>query len=276
MKNFVELIPSETMRSYIKKIGHVFTDAEQATIIYNLGLPFSKRDELLLEIASETSDSILRSQIEDRIALDKREVKKLLEETRDVIFCVEGRFSRLDEEYGAGEYGYYATAELARQTAMQSGKPFTLKIERVFTEPVVLSAVQSLSTVGGVYFNEAGEIVNYWSTEENERFNSSGECRVYGMSFEDRYIDIPYPFVHGSRVYVVGDTEIFHVGGFRSKEEEAARMKEILKRTGVTSLQECLDYTDTALPLYVRTVQGEVEHGHVSPLFLEFAGYRNA
>lgn len=262
MDNFLELIPSKTMKKYLKEIGHEFTDRERATIIYNLWLPLSKRDELLLDIAWTTADAELRDQIEDRIDFDKEQLKKIEEETEGFVFFIEGVFCAFDEEYGAVEYGGFTNLALARQVAMQAGKEFKIQKERVFSAPVSLKESLLTSTVGGIYYNEQGEVMSYWTDASDEMFR----LKKRGEAFEERYVEIPHPFVFGCRVHIVGDSELYNIRGYLTAEEEAA----FLERTGSETLQECLDYMDAALVL-VRTEDAEENHTHYHPFYLELA-----
>ena len=61
------LIPSKEMKDYLQAIGHEFTDFEKATIIYNLSANISVCNEKLVALQQETSDEVLRTQIQERL-----------------------------------------------------------------------------------------------------------------------------------------------------------------------------------------------------------------
>lgn len=269
IENFLELIPSKSTREYLKKIGHVFTDNEQATIIYNLGLSFPKRDELLERIAQKTSDAVLREQIEERLAFDRAELKKF-EDAAGAMFCIEGCFAKMDELYGPEEYGRFTTAALAKQVAMRSGKEFKIRKERLYSEAVSLEYAQMESDVAGVWYNAAGEVTSYWSVAEDECFKEREQNGKQGKTFEDRFIEIPHPFAYGDKVQVLGTEQLYTVGGFGSKEEEQKMLAAICARLGAESPEEIMDYLDVALYLGYENEDGKHDHTHVSPLFVEF------
>lgn len=268
IENFLELIPSKSTREYLKKIGHVFTDNEQATIIYNLGLPFPERDELLERIAQKTPDAVLRKQIEERLAFDREELKKF-EEAAGAMFCVEGCFKETDDWYGAGEYGRFTTFALAKQVAMQSGKEFEIRKERLYSEVVSLEEAYKESDVAKVCYNASGEVTSYGSVAENELFKERGAKGI--RTFEDHYIEIPHPFAYGDKVKVVYDEQVYTVGGFKTKEEKQRVEADMCARMGAKSLEEIFDYLDVALYLGFENKHGEHDHTHESPLFVEFA-----
>ena len=56
-------IPSCDMRSKIMETGHVFSDWERATIIWNSEAPLEEKHYELQKIAEATSDEALRKQI---------------------------------------------------------------------------------------------------------------------------------------------------------------------------------------------------------------------
>ncbi len=63
-----ELIPSKTMREYLKAQGREFTDFEKAALIWNAPhRTLSERIAALEELAESTSDELLKTQIAERI-----------------------------------------------------------------------------------------------------------------------------------------------------------------------------------------------------------------
>ncbi|MFI3202073.1 MAG: hypothetical protein R3Y54_11235, partial [Eubacteriales bacterium] len=58
------------------RIGHEFTDFEKATIIYNLSENIAIRNEKLVALQQETSDEVLRTQIQERLEYDRRVVEQ--------------------------------------------------------------------------------------------------------------------------------------------------------------------------------------------------------
>ena len=66
-----ELIPSKDVREYMVKRGHVLTDFEKATLIYNHSeMSFTEKAARLKGLMEQTENEILKEEIQDRLSYD--------------------------------------------------------------------------------------------------------------------------------------------------------------------------------------------------------------
>ncbi len=65
-----KFIPSETVREKILNIEHIFSDREQAAIIWNSPTILTEKHKELMVIAGSTTDNTLRQQIFERLEYD--------------------------------------------------------------------------------------------------------------------------------------------------------------------------------------------------------------
>ena len=69
---YAELIPSKDVREYLKEKGHVFTDFEKATLIYNHSeMSFTEKAVYLKGLMEQTENETLKEEIQDRLSYDE-------------------------------------------------------------------------------------------------------------------------------------------------------------------------------------------------------------
>lgn len=103
-----ELIPSKTMREYLKTQGREFTDFEKAALIRNApNKTLSERIAALGELAESTSDELLKTQIAERIEYENAKLKAISENlNRDSVFVV----GECHESFNCGIFWDYGRA----------------------------------------------------------------------------------------------------------------------------------------------------------------------
>ena len=79
---------SSAMKKEIETNGFSFSDFNIATIIYNWGLSYDEKIGLLKQIVTETSDEVLKMQINQRINVDKLQLENLKRTLRNAcLYC---------------------------------------------------------------------------------------------------------------------------------------------------------------------------------------------
>jgi len=71
--DIMELIPSADVRAHIQETGHIFSDWDQASILFNLcGLTLAEKAVLLRKLESQTQDESLAVQIKERLEFEQK------------------------------------------------------------------------------------------------------------------------------------------------------------------------------------------------------------
>ena len=85
-----DLIPSKDMREYLQKIDHHFSDAEIASLIYNVSrLGWEERRERLKDLAERTDDQELKEQILELVEVQLKAVEDFKTLEPGFIYAVE-------------------------------------------------------------------------------------------------------------------------------------------------------------------------------------------
>ena len=85
-----DLIPSKDMREYLQKIDHHFSDAEIASLIYNVSrLGWKERRERLKDLAERTDDQELKEQILELVEVQLKAVEDFKTLEPGFIYAVE-------------------------------------------------------------------------------------------------------------------------------------------------------------------------------------------
>lgn len=244
-RNRIELIPSKTVREYIIRENIDMTDAQWATIIYNLDLDMEKKHDLLKELAEETIDVELNKQIQERIEYDKKCMASI-ENSKGCFYevSIEG-----EEEWET--IGYFATLELAKKYGMQKQVRFEVKKYEIVTTEDKEDCDCKLAGLG--YDKEGG--MQYFYITEEEKVNKRGR-------FEDKFIEIPNPFEIGDIVRIIGSDEC--LGIVETSQEEWKKYLQRVRETNVTD-----DWVDVAITCCCFNEDLEAFHDHINPIFLE-------
>lgn len=273
----IEIIPSKWMRENLRN-KKVFTDSEKATLIWNA--PNVIWEEILLslnELSISTSDNLLRSQVLERIAYERKAMMLF-----NVNFDKEYVYVVIDAERES--CGFFADAEMARQYGMKHAKKWEEECFRV-EKQLILSednkdkftklwsskhnlfklqeAMESEYTgeaVAGVRYNNAGEILSIYScevsNEENDKIDEQKRDR-----FEYQFFRIPFGMESGTIVKKLQDGEYAVLAGGEKTWNQYMRRTE--------NNEHCYDFSDIQTIVYVLRNDGSWSHEHVNPLFLE-------
>ena len=286
----LELIPSRDVREHLKEIGHEFTDAEKATIIYNIVEEVTRRNNLLKQLAGTTSDSELRTQIEERLDFDKRSWQQFIEDDRGCYYTAS--YLDFDEEWDtAGSFAGYKLAKLKIEELEKEQEGSGYKIEKYQIlgekENVVKGYYRTnrrlLNLLGNTgenskpcyeeydigdfpiskaEYNSKGQLIDFYSAEmpieEVEKMEDWGEAR-----FEDKFIYIPTPFKPGEVVCSVKDPQTLGVI------DMALEHIEWLKEMAHDDFPK--DWTDVSVQVLFLHEDNSLSHDHINPLYLQRA-----
>lgn len=249
------LLMSDFMWNYYQSHHISFTDSEQATIIWNSSLPRPEILDALREIASTTTDEVLKEQIRERLATEAENERIFLENDGRYFFI----FVSDDEDEWRS--CYFSTSEAAIAYGKDHSKE-TFQIQKEsFADKLDGSAANNDSDtmyIGGqAQYTKGGVLLECAYYTEGISFS-----HPYPSRFEDAYIPLQNPFELGDIVKIVGDSRPAIV------EVSQEDWKRALERNTNGSREIPPSYDNISL-----TVEfldgGEMYHGHLPILCLE-------
>ena len=276
--NYLDLIPSGTMREHMEKVGFEMTDWQAATVIYH-ELDHEDSMAALEELADETQDEKLAEQIRARIRYEKLALERLTANDGNYIFIAQ--IEEEDDYLNVGIFRHFHEAEtyaldkwpekrirIEKYILIDGGIPLVTSI--IHTNPNLIDNEEEEFTIqseeyDGSYIGSAeyknGKMIYFWTNEmtpeEMKAVNEFDSDR-----FEDQYIHWPNPFHAGDIVRVAGDNE--ESLGIVNINEEF--YNEFLERVE-NGLD--VDYIDSSLTVEFLCEDGSFSHDHPSPINLE-------
>lgn len=257
---------SDFMQNYYKEKGITFTDSERATILWNSPLPLPKAEILdaLKEIADMTTDGFLKTQIYERLDIEKETVRHFEEnDGRCFFICAPD-----DGDTEAEWHGRYFTTLEAAVAYGRNEAQGTFKIEKEFFWDMLDGCCPDDDSDG------ADMMGGYaWYTKDGRLLDC--ECYPYvseiGISFsygdpsrfEDAYIPLQSPFEIGDIVRISGDSRPAIV---QVSQEEWQRS---LERNTNGSRTFPPAFSNTCLTVEFLDDSGGMCHGHPYILSLE-------
>lgn len=245
-----DLIPSKDMREYLQKINHHFSDAEIASLIYNVSrLSWKEQRERLKELAGKTDDQELKNQILELVEVQLKAVEDFKTLEPGFIYTVETteRSGKLELVGFANDY------ETAYQSGLLSEDEFEIRKEKL-----LVSDDQEEGRCEIIYFDADGEIRNTYLPEDViwDKYASNEH-------FTTRYYYVPTPFFLGDVVYHLGYDE-YGIVMENADEEEKKKTDAFLKKCGA-------DESDIEVRICTFSDGEWTGHLHASPYYLEYA-----
>jgi len=295
-----ELIPSKDVRDYLKEIGHQFTDAEKATIVYNTVEEVTRRDDMLKRIAESTNDRELKAQIEERLDFDKRSWLQFAEDDQGCYYTAS--YLDYDNEWDTvGSFAGYKLAKLKIEELEEGQKGSGYRIEKHQIlgkkENIVKGYYRTnrrlLKLIGDTgenrkpcyeeydigsfpiskaEYNSEGQLIDFYSAEmpieEVEKMDDWGEVR-----FEDKFIYVPIPFKPGEVVCSIKEPDTLGVI------DMSLEHIEWLKEMAHDDFPK--DWTDVSVQVLFLQEDNTLLHDHINPLYLQRAetlpfGYKDS
>lgn len=253
----IELPMSAFMRNYYREQGITFTDSQQATIIWNSSLPRPEILDALREIASTTTDEVLKEQIRERLAAEVENERIFLKNDGRYFFI----FVPDDED--EWESCYFSSLDAAIAHGKDHSRKTFKILKESFTNRLESSAANNDSDemyIGGqTHYTKDGVLLECECYTERISISFS---HPYPSRFEDAYIPLQNPFELGDIVKMAGDSRPAIV---EASQEE---WKRDLERNTNGSRKIPPSYDNTGLTVEFLD-RGEIYHGHPSILRLE-------
>lgn len=261
----IKLPMSDFMRNYYQQNGITFTDSEQATILWNSVIPLPKAEILdaLKEIADQTKDNLLKTQIYERLDAERKVERRFRENDGRYFFICTPSENTLEGEWDRGkewDSSYFTTLEAAiAYGKKESDGIFTIE-KRIF-EDYLTDDNQEDNT------DEADAVpVNAWYTKDGTQIQCScwpyefgvrGKLGEYGdpSRFENAHICLQNPFEIGDIV------------------RDVVRLQPAVVQTSQETWNRCLErdhhFEDNNIRVEFLWHDGEMGHDHPHILSLE-------
>lgn len=252
-----ELIPSKDVREYLLEKGRVFTDFERATLIYNhSGMGFTEKAAHLKELMEQTTNTVLKEEIHDRLSYDEDCLSRFYENNGDFLYILEVYEPEDDTSY---EQGYFKTGEAAVTYGKKFKENFSVQKIRFMTAELETDDCRN-NSVSTIYFNNQGLIRGYYSLEVDWTAKKS---EIDSSRFENAYVSIPHPFSNGDFVRVKNNGQV---------EDEICIVECMSPESDEDSeRQKYFDYSDASLRVAYLYGDARFGHEHVKIADVEFA-----
>lgn len=287
---FLDFIPSKDVRDLILETNKVFSDFEQATIIYNADSLYSEKIAALKQILRSTKDERLKTQLTERLTRDERQIELFKDEAAGFFYAVNSH------KYGEGDQayicGYFSSFEAALAHGEKQLAPFEIEkfqlmgasdalpiVEKIAVNPYWFTADSEESSseqaeaqaydgspVASLSYSKAGDLLRFYSLVGHSDEEKENEFTFSPKRFENAFVyDFPYPFDKGDIVRSIPDGGYGLVG--RSKQDWRAyndRMK-------LPKWSSSADYFDvgTTVDFLFEGATPLIQHGHIQPMYLE-------
>ena len=192
---------SDFMWNYYQSHNISFTDSEQATIIWNSNLSMPEILDALREIASKTTDEVLRAQILGRLAVEAETRRSFLENDGRYFFIF------IPDDEDEWESCYFSTLDAAVAHGKEHSKE-TFKIQKEsFSDKLgdcnTNTDAEEIHIGGQAQYTKDGEILDCECYTEKISISFSHPNPSH---FEDAYIPLQSPFELGDIVRIAGDS----------------------------------------------------------------------
>lgn len=270
---------SEDVKQYMKQKDLDFKDFETAALIYHSWLSVPEKHKRLEELATETKDANLRTQILEILSVEKEDLRAFHENTEGFVYAV------LAKENSDAPCGYFATHELAYEHGLKLACAFDInkyqivgqdgteiKKNKSYWNPYLLAEEMSMEELVEEFdgdgltawlgYTQEGILQNFWS-QEMERSDEDNLERIFNPElFKNAFIHMPNPFEKGDIVRLLPDG--CH-GVVNTSQEE---WMEFLKEVNAGKHKAC-DFFDASIIVEGVYDKGYVSHSHINPAFLE-------
>ncbi len=266
-----ELIPSNTVRNYLKTIHYVLTDFQKANLIWNcIYYNLTEKFENLLKLEKKTNDKLLKKQIKQRLCFENKSLINIRNNDdcvyisfgvdNDDFICYK-EFENALENAKANKHKTIEKRRLADSKGDITLRNHNEVNTYMFPETITIPDSDN-QFMGAVYLNDSYEISNVISYETTEDENA--EVSSFDPKrFEYAYTPIPFP----EEMLQVG----LKVKNLINKKEgiidtTAERWNEFLStvNSGIY-----VDFSDYALVVGFSEKNGTNYHEHINPVFLE-------
>ena len=252
-----ELIPSKDVREFLEEKGHVFTDFEKATLIYNHSeMSFTEKAVHLKGLMEQTENEILKGEIQDRLSYDELCLSRFYENDGDYIYELEV-YDPEDKTFY--EKGYFKLGKVAVDCGIKFQENFN--IAKILLQTEAKESEECCNDcVSAVYFDNQGFVRSYYSLEVEW---TAKKVEIDPSRFENAYIKIPHPFFNGDFVRVKNNDRL---------EDEVCIIECYNSDFDAESEKQCyFDFSDASLRVVYIYGAARFGHEHVKITDVEFA-----
>ena len=278
--NYLDMIPSNTEREYLKNKGFALSDKMTATLIYHAVTDYHDRMSRLEAYAGETTDKGLSEQIKARIQHENQIFERFVSNDGQYIFLVRVDNSEDIDYELKGIFKHFKEAEDYACERFEKNFFVIEKYDLVDGElpehrsfghfnPNMLSdktkeykeyiEEYDCDSIGAASYKH-GRMSSFWcmcsTIEEEDAVNEYDVNR-----FENLFIPWIHPFEEGDIVY---STDYPSVYGIVDTSQDS--WKDFLERVK-NGLY--VDYIDASLTVQFLMEDGHFSHNHISPIYLE-------
>lgn len=256
------LIPSETVREYVKETGWTFTDFQKAAMLSHRGLLLKDEYAYLKALGERTADHALKEQIAEYLGELERGFQNFRENSdRRCIYVLKVR-----EEGGFwdGKYltcGYFFDWATALECGKKGKCPFEVEKYLVDGVNTLEDGTCSHNSTAGIRFDREGEAVCLWNSKETADFDNK--------RFDEAIIEMPNPFERGDIVKCMGrDGRQFH--GIVEDTQEEWEKGLVWRLNRAKEGDPYVDYTDLFISVALLCEDGTFDFlDSATPLDLE-------
>ena len=273
----IEIIDSKYTRAKFAELGFELSDFQKATLLWNKS-NITRQEKLsaLTDLATETKDENLKSQIKERIVYEEKATSQFESNfSNDSIYVV----FNSKNHHACGYFGKYELAFAYAKNRINKEKiRYEIEKHKIIngkTTPLVKTSFRINPNFLGekqkdlveyrgkpvacLYLNEKAEVVDLWSNEMDVSENRKvDECRK--ERFEYHFIKLPY--IHSKGLVV----KYLPTGEYGIVETSADEWERFIDRvnSGIFA-----DFSDTAITVYFLSEKGYWSHQHCNPIYLE-------
>lgn len=254
MKEIMAMIPSQTVRDFVKDEGMVFSDRQKASMIYHSQsiTKWKDRKALLQHIMKHTSDEELKREIIECIERDDAIYANFQQNIyRRYIYIL------TIEDHYCGKYreDYFSDFDLAWDFGRKTGSNYRIEKRRIKTDP---DSEDYLATAYFDAYEGSGDLIRIC---EDQLLDLDDYKR-----FEHCFCIVPNPYCRGDIVYV---REFKKYGIVDTSYKQWMAMKSKIETFGRNEKGDIPTWDDAKIRISVVDRNGEFYKVYANPINVE-------
>lgn len=245
------MVPSRTVRQYIRQTGYVFSDFSRAVLISNSDAPLKERYWLLEKLTETTPDRDLKREIDSFLSTRGDDLAAVQDQDGHYVYTTASAFW----DSSPAKPQVFSAFEAALEWALSS---YTADFE--LCKELIVSSGSPAVDKSCLTFGPDGRLLDFDRGLVNER----GERRDENWTFPDAYCDVPNPFDKGDIVWLPNWKEYGVIESSASALSKRGQQPEHYDYTDV-QMRVILAGWPAGRPEFV----GYFGHEHVSPINME-------
>lgn len=252
------MIPSVSVREYIRKNNWVFSDRDKATLLLNAESSLQERNAYIEALAQETGDTELKAELEEFLRRREQSFSDFHENPGGQFIFV----LRFMVDEGSGQTyseiepdAFFSTWKSAHDWGIRE-IDYPFQIEKA---PIRgLAADTELLAVGN--YNKYGDLVEFDDYADQTAYPDG----TMGEGIRSAYVEVPYICERGDIVRIAG-TDMYGVA--EMSQEEWAEYTEKCRR--MQNDAQPIDWSDVQVRVALLNPDGRFKTEYINPLRLE-------